>query len=942
MNAGSPAPSPVAAKLARPSTNGVVLRPDTLADFKRAPRRRLSLVCAPAGYGKTTVAAAAVERLGLEIIWYKLDALDRDPVVFLANLTEALRERFAEFGDAIRERLRTTAETPFPIEHMQALFVTECERKVERDIHFVLDDYHEAAESTELNRALDYLLANLPASLRFIVLTRYDPAFSVNRMRLAGDVAAISAEALRFDTAQAMEVLAARTGHQPRRTHIEQLVALTEGWPASVVLAGLALEWLDLGSLELTLSDPRLKQDIYSYLAEQVYRHEDDAVRSFLKRTCCLENITAGLANRLAGTDAAHRYLAHLAANRVFTFATGEEGAYRYHNLFRDFLKQRCLREEGEPAFRRLQHETAAALEDVGETEMAVELYLNANQPLDALGVVARGGEAGLEGLPSERLRSWRDRLPAEAGGGAPWARLIAGQLRSRDGDYHEALREIDQAVHAFEDAADEWGLYHALSMRECALFWQGDTGAALRTCEAALAHAQTDQQKTHTLLSLGSAALDMRHWQEAEAAFAAADAVADGATPAEQIRARALRAHAAYYRGDFRAARAALPTPQPADTSGAVRATILNSGGIVALGLADYAQALALFEEARSVAERFGYTPTANMVHDNIGLLRGAQGYVTEGLMIVRQTMEVPAFTAEPTHEASMLSHEATLLRRAGDLEAALAPCTKAAESVAFERDPYIALNSQANLLYLRALLGGKDAARLLAVSERASGAGLSFVALKARLYAAIVAGTAGDVAVCVELLRDCLPRQLELGHLHLLAQELCPRPALAALALASASPDLAQRLMGALASHWGFAELVEALVADSPALAAAAVRAAAERASDEVLVRVLAVTQGIRNGALARAVETALKQRPGVSFVAAPVFPELTRRERQVLRLMAEGLRNQEIADQLFLALSTVKTHVNHVLTKLGVRTRVEAILAFKEATGHASDRA
>ena len=942
MNAGSPAPSPVAAKLARPSTNDVVLRPDTLADFRRATRRRLSLVCAPAGYGKTTVAAAAVERLGLESIWYTLDVLDHDPVVFLASLTDALRERFADFGDAIRERLRSTAETPFPIAHMQALFVTECERRVERDIHLVLDDYHEAAESSELNRTLDYLLANLPASLRFIVLTRYDPAFSVNKMRLAGDVAAISAETLRFDTEQAMAVLAARTGHQPRHEHIERLVALTEGWPASVVLAGLALEWLDLGSLELTLSDPRLKQDIYSYLAEQVYRREDDAVRSFLKRTCCLENITAELANRLAGTDAAHRYLAHLAANRVFTFATAEEGVYRYHNLFRDFLRQRCLREEGAPAFCRLQHETAAALEDVGETELAVELYLNANQPLDALGVVARGGEAGLEGLPSERLRSWLDRLPAEAGGGAPWAKLIAGQLRSRDGDYHEALREIDRAVHAFEGASDEWGLYHALSMRECALFWQGDTAAALRACEAALAHAQTDQQKTHTLLSLGSAALDMRHWQEAEAAFAAADAVADGATPAEQIRARGLRAHAAYYRGDFRAARAALPAPQPADTSGGVRATILNSGGMVALGLADYAQAQALFEQARTVTECYGYTLIADMVHANIGLLRGAQGYMTEGLAIVRKTMEGTAFIEEPTLMAFGLSHEATLLRRAGDLEAALGPCTKAAESVAFERDPYIALNSQANLLYLRALLGGKDAARLLAVSERASGAGLSFVTHKAQLYAAIVAGTTGDGDLGAELLRDCVPRQLELGHIHLLAQELCPRPALAALALASApSQDLAQRLMGALASHWGFAKLVEALVADSPPLAAPAVRAAAERASDEVLARVLAVTQGIRNGALARAVQTALEQRPGVSFVPAPVFPELTRRERQVLSLMAEGRRNQEIADVLFLALSTVKTHVNHVFTKLGVRTRVEAILAFKEATGHAGDR-
>jgi ATP/maltotriose-dependent transcriptional regulator MalT len=573
---------------------------------------------------------------------------------------------------------------------------------------------------------------------------------------------------------------------------------------------------------------------------------------------------------------------------------------------------------------------------------MAVELYLNANQPLDALGVVARGGEAGLEGLPSERLRSWLDRLPPAASATEPWARLMAGQLRSRDGDYVEALRQIDRAARSFRSAADEWGLYHALSMRECALFWQGDTAAALRACEAALAHAQTDQQKMHTLLGLGSAALDMRRWAEAEAAFAAADAVADLATPAEQIRARALRAHAAYYRGDFRAARAALPAPQPEDTSGALRATILNTGGVVELGLADYARALALFEQARAIAERCGYTLTADMVADNIGLLRGAQGHVAEGLAIVRKTMEGSAFAEEPTSMAFGLSHEATLLRRAGDLEAALAPCTKAAGSVTFDRDPYIALNSQANLLYLRALLGGKDTSRLLAISRSASSAGLSFVALKAQLYAALVAQTSGDGELGAELLRACVPRQLELGHLHLLAQELCPSPAVAALALASAPPqDLAQGLMDALANHWGFAGLVEALVADRPALAAPAVRAAAERASDDVLARVLAVTQGIRGGALARAIETALARRPGVPFAPGPVLPELTNRERQILRLMAEGRRNPEIADGLFLSPLTVKTHVNHIFSKLGVQNRVEAILAFKEATGQSSDR-
>jgi len=106
-------------------------------------------------------------------------------------------------------------------------------------------------------------------------------------------------------------------------------------------------------------------------------------------------------------------------------------------------------------------------------------------------------------------------------------------------------------------------------------------------------------------------------------------------------------------------------------------------------------------------------------------------------------------------------------------------------------------------------------------------------------------------------------------------------------------------------------------------------------------VLAGVLTVTGGIRGSALARAVATAMEQHPGASFVPGPVFPELTKRERQVLRLIAEGRRNLEIADELFLAPSTVKTHVNHIFSKLGVQNRVEAILAFNEASGHSSDR-
>ena len=154
-------------------------------------------------------------------------------------------------------------------------------------------------------------------------------------MRLLG------VDLLRFDADQAPPRAQRAHDRTPPSAAVDRLIELTEGWPASLVLASFALEWLDLDSLETALSDPRLKQDIYSYLAEQVYLREQDPARHFLQQTCCLEHVTRELGNALAGIEHAHRQLADLAAKQVFTFAIGTEGSYRYHNLFRDYLRQR-------------------------------------------------------------------------------------------------------------------------------------------------------------------------------------------------------------------------------------------------------------------------------------------------------------------------------------------------------------------------------------------------------------------------------------------------------------------------------------------------------------------------------------------------------------------------------------------------------------------------
>jgi LuxR family maltose regulon positive regulatory protein len=934
MNQRGATPKPVAAKFARPRLEHVSLRLDTLAAFKGATKRRLTVVCAPAGYGKTTAAAAALEQLALRAIWYKLDGMDRDPAAFVGALVEAFQQRFPAFGEVILERLHAGADVPFPVEHMLAMFVHECGERVSVDVHVFLDDYHEAADSAPLNHALDYVLANAPQNIRFVVLTRYDPAFLTARMRLQDEVGVLSVDLLRFDSDQAAAVLAARLGRETAARHVGRLLELTEGWPASIVLAALALEWLDFDSVESALADPRLRKDVYSYLAEEVYRREDVATCDFLRRTCCLEYITAELANRIAGIDDAHLHLNHLSANRVFTFATGERGVYRYHNLFRDYLQQRFLKEEGEPAFRELQRQTANALEACGEIEMAVELLLTANEPLAALEAIAKVGEPGLDGFRSDSLSSWLTRLRPALETPHPWARLMAAQVLSRTGDFDAALAETRLAAAAFAAGEDEWGLYTALSMTECMLFWKGDIAEAQRTCEQALAHAHTDAQRMHTLLSLGSAALEARDWSATDQAFAAAQALEDRANPAERARAQALRAHAAYFKGAFREALAEFAILEPNAVSATLLPWLFNTQGLAEAGLARYETAVSTLEQARRAGQRSGQTLAVAFVDDNIGLVRGAQGDHQGGLALIRGVAATHEIAVDPTLLAVALSHEATLLRRAQRPDEALAPCIEAAGLVPIERDPYLALNGGANLLFTRSLLEEDLSGDLLEVSRKAEARQLRFVALKAELYAAILAGEKGDESSSSQILSHCIPRQLDLGHIHLVAQELCPRPALALTTLTAiegTSPR--SELLEALAVHWRFGVLFETLADHDEELGAAAIRAAAKSSTDAVLADVLTLANAMRSSRMSMEAEAASAQRGVTLQRGSKATGGLTRREAQVLQLMAQGKNNAELAAELFLAPATVKTHINHIFTKLEVSTRVQAVLKYRE---------
>jgi DNA-binding CsgD family transcriptional regulator len=238
-------------------------------------------------------------------------------------------------------------------------------------------------------------------------------------------------------------------------------------------------------------------------------------------------------------------------------------------------------------------------------------------------------------------------------------------------------------------------------------------------------------------------------------------------------------------------------------------------------------------------------------------------------------------------------------------------------------ERDPYLAYNARANLALSQGLLGADKRPALQRVSSLAAAAGVSFVELKALLFEAVLADAEGEPSRAIDLLELCIPRQLTLGHINLVAQELCPRPELASLVLRRhRSNGFGPALVEALSHHWRFTEVAPTLVELCPSQVKTWIdHIVADRGSDKATERA-----------------TSRRHRPVLlapSPAESTALDELTPREREVLQLMAKDRSNEEIAGDLFISIPTVKTHINHILRKLGQKKRVGAILEYQRLT-------
>jgi len=463
-------------KLTPPAPRRLVVdRPRLVQALRDGAARRLVVVTAEAGYGKTYLLVAALAAAGRPVAWLTLDESDTDPNLFAAGIVLSLRRIAPGVGQGALDVLTTG-----PSDDILAAAVRRTFEELPAETVLVLDDFHVLDATPAAHALVDRWLADAPARLRLVIASRTRPPLrALPRLLVEGEGLVLDRAALAFRPDEARALLAGSFGLLVSEEQARELAERTEGWAAALSLVARAAQSRGLPAL---LGTPR---EIFDYLATAVIDALPDELQAFAMHTSVLFVLTPDICAALTGVDA-RACLDALEARSLFLTRLDEDGPrYRYHQLFGEFLQQRLAGRQ--PALVAELHRRAGAhLEREGRGDEAVRHFLLAGAYPDAVRVLApyRGGR-----LTARRAYVFRDlvrRLPRAVADAHPWLLRTAASSCRFIGDYEQALTWSRQAMAAAEGRdVDLWAdAVHGVGVMRRSL---GRLGEALTTLEAAV-----------------------------------------------------------------------------------------------------------------------------------------------------------------------------------------------------------------------------------------------------------------------------------------------------------------------------------------------------------------------------------------------------------------------------------------------------------------------
>lgn len=385
-----------------PPRQTLVDRPRLLEQLSDGLKGRLTLISAPAGFGKTSLVTAWRQQSETPLAWLSLDEEDNESTRFLGYLVGALQIIDESFGRESSDHLQRSPAPP--LKNSLTSLINEINEN-ETEFVLALDDYH-VIHDPGIHDALSFFIERLPPHVHTLITTRSDPPFPLSRLRASGELKELRATDLRFDRPEAATFLNDVMRLELADEDVAALEERTEGWITGLQLSALSLQGRDDKSdfVKEFAGDDRF---ILDYLLEEVLNRQTEEVQDFLLRTSILNRFNGSLCNALTQNDSGHETLEHLTHSNLFLIPLDNKNIwFRYHHLFADLLRLK-LRQQRPEEFAKLQIRASQWCEKNGLVEEAINYALAAKDWERALDLIEPivVESSGLKNLPLAEQR---------------------------------------------------------------------------------------------------------------------------------------------------------------------------------------------------------------------------------------------------------------------------------------------------------------------------------------------------------------------------------------------------------------------------------------------------------------------------------------------------------------------------------------------------------
>jgi len=624
--------------------------------------KKLVVIHAQAGQGKSTLAAGYVQALTAPSVWYTMDQEDVNPTVFLSALGTAIQRAWPEsvptvpsiplnrYGiNGIRQDIGTWIEQVF--------------RNIPKPGLLVFDDFLGTSTSPVLQHLMKQLIDGTPPHVRFMIISRLRPELDIAKLRATQSVGELTGEDLRFTDGEVQDLFSIVFSMHISLNEAVLINSTAEGWPAGLVLMHEYLSTLAPGARALALIDKRaagFRTNVFDYLAQEVFAHLPQAMQRFLLQTAIVDFIPVALIELLTGLPGTapsgkasiSSMVKELRDRNLFVTALDDDAlVIRYHALFREFLRKKLIAQTRPADVKKLYTTAAAYFKKTGDPVRSIDLSIVSGQFDQAIKQIESRGEEMIARGQTGTLIRWAESLPLEYGN-RPWF-LFYRAVACRFTDPRTALTFFDLAFKGFRAGKTAFNrtsglMYSLCGVIEACFHTGGDFTRMGR--DAALAQALLKQSRraspgarARLLLAMGMAWFFIGRLQQAsEALRQALELFRKQGDPFYQITTAIYLTPCALYQGDFRLARDAVRkgveahTAIPDEAGG--RAALFLVAAMTALFEGDFAEAQQQLDQCRELAASHALESMVFLSLDIGGWLKIAQGDYAGAMLLLTE----------------------------------------------------------------------------------------------------------------------------------------------------------------------------------------------------------------------------------------------------------------------------------------------------------------